>query len=299
MKVGRLHDTIEHISVEGAESSSRVIPANTLLLVVRGMALAKMLPIAITQRPMAFNQDLKALIPKPGIAGAFLYYWFVANADYVLSKADEAAHGTKRLQTPTLEELTLLLPEERRHQDEIVEQIAVLDDHLENCERRITLLEESANLVFTEWFVRLRFPGHAAASSCNTIPEGWHDAPLGKYVELNYGKSLKESDRQVGDVPVYGSSGIVGTHATALSQGPAIIVGRKGNVGSVFYSPVPFFPIDTVYFIASEQTSFFLLHTLRRMNFISSDAAVPGLNRNYAYSQPVIWPTNGVLLTFQ
>ncbi|MBS0474830.1 MAG: restriction endonuclease subunit S, partial [Proteobacteria bacterium] len=179
MKVGRLHDTIEHISSEGAESSSRMIPANTLLLVVRGMALAKMLPIAITQRPMAFNQDLKALIPKPGISGAFLYYWFVANADYVLSKADEAAHGTKRLQTPTLEELTVLLPDERRHQDEIVEQIAVLDDHLENCERRITLLEESANLVFTEWFVRLRFPRRGIKSPT------WPTQPLSSIANIN------------------------------------------------------------------------------------------------------------------
>ena len=299
MKVGRLHDTIEHISSDAAESSSKVVPANSLLLVVRGMALAKMLPIAITQRPMAFNQDLKALKPKGGISGAFLYYWFVANTDYVLSKADEAAHGTKRLQTPTLEELRVRLPFDISEQHRIVSQLGQIDDWIENCKQRIELLEDAARLIYTEWFVRLRFPGHEKTNANGSLPHGWHQEALGQRIELNYGKSLKESDRQPGEIPVFGSSGIVGSHASALSQGPGIVVGRKGNVGSIFYSPVPFFAIDTVYFISPEQTTFFLLHTLQRMNFISSDAAVPGLNRNYAYSQPVIWPSDSVLSEFE
>lgn len=86
-----------------------------------------------------------------------------------------------------------------------------------------------------------------------------------------------EPDRGTVFDPACGSGGMVGHHASALSQGPGIVVGRKDNVGSIFYSPVPFFAIDTVYFIRPEQTTFFLLHTLQRMNFISSDAAVPRL----------------------
>ena len=156
MKVGRLHDTVEHISSDAAESSSKLVPADSLLLVVRGMALAKMLPIAITQQPMAFNQDLKALKPKTGISGVFLYYWFVANTNYVLSKADEAAHGTKRLQTPTLEELLVRFPVELSEQNRIVNQLGQMDDWIENCEQRIELLEEAARLIYMEWFVRRR-----------------------------------------------------------------------------------------------------------------------------------------------
>jgi type I restriction enzyme, S subunit len=168
-----------------------------------------------------------------------------------------------------------------------------------SLQKQTSLLEEAARLIYTEWFVRLRFPGHEKTASKDGIPEGWNQEPLGQRVELNYGKSLKESDRQPGEVPVFGSSGIVGSHTSALSLGPGIIVGRKGNVGSIFYSPIPFFAIDTVYFVSTEQTSFFLLHTLQRMNFISSDAAVPGLNRNHAYSQPVTWPSDSVLSEFE
>ena len=179
MKVGRLHDTIEHISSDAAESSSKQVPANSLLLVVRGMALAKMLPIAITQRPMAFNQDLKALKPKTGISGAFLYYWFVANTNYVLSKADEAAHGTKRLQTPTLVELRIRLPVELSEQNRIVNQLGQIDDWIENCEQRMKLLEETTRLIYTEWFVRLRFPGRKRKSPA------WPTRPLKTIADIN------------------------------------------------------------------------------------------------------------------
>ena len=179
MKVGRLHDTIEHISSDAAESSSKQVPANSLLLVVRGMALAKMLPIAITQRPMAFNQDLKALKPKTGISGAFLYYWFVANTNYVLSKADEAAHGTKRLQTPTLVELRIRLPVELSEQNRIVNQLGQIDDWIENCEQRMKLLEETTRLIYTEWFVRLRFPGRKRKYPA------WPTRPLKTIADIN------------------------------------------------------------------------------------------------------------------
>lgn len=184
-------------------------------------------------------------------------------------------------------------------QSAVVEELIALDRLIQITLQSIKHLEEAARLIYTEWFVRLRFPGHEKAKTSGSLPDGWRQETLGQRIELNYGKSLKESDRQPGKIPVFGSSGIVGSHSEALSHGPGIIVGRKGNVGSIFYSAVPFFAIDTVYFISPEQTTYFLLHTLQRMNFVSSDAAVPGLNRNYAYSQPVIWPSDSVLSEFE
>jgi type I restriction enzyme S subunit len=146
---------------------------------------------------------------------------------------------------------------------------------------------------------QLRFPGHETVATVDGVPIGWEKKTLGEFVTLNYGKSLKETDRISGDTPVYGSSGIVGNHNKPLITGPVIIVGRKGNVGSVYYLHCPCFPIDTVYFVSSEQTSYFLYLTLQGMNFISSDAAVPGLNRNYAYSLQLIVPGSDVFSLFE
>lgn len=177
--------------------------------------------------------------------------------------------------------------------------ITVYDDLIAANQRRIQLLEESARLLYCEWFVRLRFPGYETATVTNGVPEGWERKTLGDYATLNYGKGLKETDRIDGDFPVYGSSGIVGYHDKPLISGPVIIVGRKGTVGSVYYSHCPCFPIDTVYFISSDQASYYLYLALQGFNFISSDAAVPGLNRNYAYSQQLLVPNTEIFTAFE
>lgn len=184
-------------------------------------------------------------------------------------------------------------------QDKIIEVLSPCDDLIAANQRRIQLLEESARLLYREWFVKLRFPGHETVPVLDGVPEGWEKKTLGEFVTLNYGKGLKETDRVDGDVPVYGSSGIVGHHNKHLISGPAIIVGRKGNVGSLYYSHCPCFPIDTVYFVSSDQTSYFLYLALQGLNFISSDSAVPGLNRNYAYSLQLTVPSSEIFLMFE
>lgn len=114
-------------------------------------------------------------------------------------------------------------------------------------------------------------------------------------VVLNYGKSLPERDRKPGDFPVYGSGGEVGTNTKSLVNGPGIILGRKGSIGSVYYSNKDFFPIDTVYFVTPKSEdidlryAYYLLKSLP-LKTLNTDAAVPGLNRNIAYDVSVKVP---------
>ena len=184
-------------------------------------------------------------------------------------------------------------------QRDIADKLSAYDDLIENNRRRIQLLEESARLLYSEWFVRLRFPGHEHVKIIDGVPEGWEISTLGNNIVLNYGKSLKADDRIEGSYPVYGSSGIVGTHEKSFARGPGIIVGRKGNVGSVFWSSKDFHPIDTVYYIDTESSDYYLYNALQHMQFVSSDAAVPGLNRNYAYSRPYLLPPETIRAHFK
>ena len=122
--------------------------------------------------------------------------------------------------------------------------------------------------------------------------------PLGDVAPLKYGKALKKDDRSPGPYPVYGSSGVVGTHNKALVSGPAIIVGRKGNVGSVYWSEDDCHPIDTVYFVDSEKCNLHLYYALIHTPFINTDVAVPGLNRDFAHSRPLLIPESKILRLF-
>lgn len=180
----------------------------------------------------------------------------------------------------------------------IADILSTYDDLIENNRRRMALLEESARLLYREWFVRLRFPGYEHTRITDGVPEGWERKTLGECITLNYGKALKAEIRVDGEYPVYGSSGIVGSHEKPLVKGPAIILGRKGNVGSVYWSSKSFYPIDTVYFVDAESSSLYLYYALKHMHFISTDVAVPGLNRDFAYSRPLLRPVATMLRAF-
>ncbi|MDO9311259.1 MAG: restriction endonuclease subunit S, partial [Nitrosomonas sp.] len=175
-------------------------------------------------------------------------------------------------------------------QKKITATLTAYDKLIENNQRRIALLEKMAEEIYREWFVRLRFPGYEKVKKVKGVPEGWEIKKLGSVLELCYGKALKDDDRVSGEFHVYGSSGVVGTHNESLVKTPGLIVGRKGNVGSVYWSDRGFFPIDTVYYVKSELPNSFLYFLLRSMNFINNDAAVPGLNRNQAYSNLFFLP---------
>lgn len=181
--------------------------------------------------------------------------------------------------------------------------LSAYDDLIENNLRRIAILEEVARLLYREWFVNFRFPGHKSVPFVNStlgpIPEGWEAKRLGDVVELAYGKGLKADHRIDGPVPVYGSGGIIGYHNESMVKGPGIIVGRKGNVGSVFWSYEDFFPIDTVFFVQTQTCLHYVYYNLQTQNFINNDAAVPGLSRNQAYLLPFLLPDKKTLDSFQ
>jgi type I restriction enzyme S subunit len=63
--------------------------------------------------------------------------------------------------------------------------LSTYDDLIETNRRRIALLEESARLLYREWFVQLRFPGHEQAQIVNGLPAGWSLQPLSALIEIN------------------------------------------------------------------------------------------------------------------
>lgn len=123
------------------------------------------------------------------------------------------------------------------------------------------------------------------------IPSGWDCKNLKRITKFAYGDSLPDENRNGGEIPVYGSNGIVGFHDKALTKAPCIIIGRKGSYGRINYTDKACFPIDTSYFIDFTQTKsdlrwlmYFL--TILRLNENTLDDTVPGLSREWAYRMP-------------
>lgn len=111
MKRDRIEDSKEHISEEGLNNSStRMIPKGAILFVVRGMILNHTLPVAITDKPVAINQDMKALIPKDKELAEYLFLACKAASLQILFYVKEATHGTRRIETDILKEWKISVP---------------------------------------------------------------------------------------------------------------------------------------------------------------------------------------------
>ncbi|WP_118974809.1 restriction endonuclease subunit S [Taibaiella koreensis] len=167
-------------------------------------------------------------------------------------------------------------------QHKIASILSAYDELIENNLKRIKLLEEKAFLKYKDIVQNNKL----------------EKKKLKDILDLKYGKALKADDRKDGKYPVYGSSGAVGFHEEFFVSGPGIIVGRKGNIGSVFWSDESFWPIDTVYYVESNLSLYFLYFNLKEQHFVNTDAAVPGLNRNFTLDNWIYIPSERVLADF-
>lgn len=297
---GILDDTVFAFIDEDSNKKLKrsIIKENDILFSIAGIYLGKIGIVKKRHLPANTNQACAIIRLKHEIVDyRFIKQYFTEKSfiNYVNSLTGQAAQPNINL--TDIGNLKLLLPP-LPTQQRIASILSAYDDLIEVNNQRIKLLEETARELYKEWFVRMRFPGYKKAKFVKGVPEGWEVKKLGEVIELAYGKALKEEERKDGEFLVYGSSGIVGTHTSCIAKAPGIVVGRKGNVGSVFWVTKDFYPIDTAFFVKTKISLYYCYFNLKLQNFIEGDAAVPGLNRNQAYSLFILIPTNNLLQKF-
>jgi len=280
----RISSTTHCITEDGARDGSKMVPERTILAVVRGMSLAKEFRVAITLRPMAFNQDLKALIPSERLFPEFLFYYLLSQNGPIKDSASESAHGTKKLDTQVIEEWPLPLPP-LPTQRKIAAVLAAYDDLIEANRRRIALLERMAEEIYREWFVRLRFPGHAITKITKGLPEGWRNGRFRDLCRLQRGYDLPDSLIQDGPYPVIASTSIKGFHSEFKVEPPVLTTGRSGSLGKVLFVNQRAWPLNTSLYVRDffGNSPYLVFYTLKGMELekFNSGAGVPTLNRNH------------------
>lgn len=201
MKRFWIHDTEDHVTEEGTRNGTRLVDTGTVFVLTRGMTLLHDVPICVARRPMTFNQDVKALHPRPGIRNDFLPYLLLGLKGTLLSSVDRAGHGTGRLNTDTLRRTNILLPPESE-QHAIATILNALDEKIELNRQLNDTLETMASTLFQSWFVhfdpvRARqrklppagmdaataalFPDTFEQSELGSIPRGWR---VGSILEI-------------------------------------------------------------------------------------------------------------------
>jgi type I restriction enzyme S subunit len=86
-------------------------------------------------------------------------------------------------------------------QERIAAILSAYDDLIENNRRRIALLEQAARLLYREWFVHFRFPGHETAKFVDGLPEGWERKELAEVADFHLGKMLDQRKNKGTSLP--------------------------------------------------------------------------------------------------
>lgn len=194
MKVPRLHNVVDYITQEAAEHGSRIVPAKSIFLVVRGMILANSVPVAIAERPMAFNQDMKAIIARAGVDPDFLFYAIRSRTSALTQEISTSAHGTRRMGSQAVEGLTVPMPQDPKEQSQIVRTLAGLEDAIAVQAKTVAALRELKATTMAKLLSEGLRNEPLRDTELGPLPRNWSTAPIGSLVSrAQYGLSIRGS----------------------------------------------------------------------------------------------------------
>lgn len=150
------------------KSSTVLLPPNTVLLTSR----APIGYIALAKNSICTNQGFKSIICNPKFVNyRYLYYYLRQSMDYI--KLFASGSTFPELSGTRLKRIKITIEQDVTVQKKIASILSVYDELIENNNKRIKILEQMAENLYKEWFVRFRFPGHETAEFENGIPKGW------------------------------------------------------------------------------------------------------------------------------
>lgn len=152
---------------------------------------------SIPYENMRINSGMVILRVVPDKFYAPFLYSYLRSQSF-LKKVDSIRSGAAQPQLPIRDLVTVKIPcPDISEQIRASKFISTYDDLIENNRRRIQLLEESARLLYQEWFVHLRFPGHEQVRITDGVPDGWEKKPLTAIAAVNQTSLKKGFDERI------------------------------------------------------------------------------------------------------
>ena len=151
---------------------------------------------------MMIQKALHRIRPKSDLDHRYLFYFFLYTGCIGGFAPLFTGATIKHLPKQSLEKLNIKYPP-LDIQKRVADILSTYDDLIENNRRRMALLEESARLLYREWFVRLRFPGYEHTPIVDGVPQGWSKGVVSDFYETSSGgtPSRKIAEYFTGDIP--------------------------------------------------------------------------------------------------
>lgn len=298
-----IEDTKEKITELGLENSSaKWIPQNSVLVAMYGATAGVVSKLLINATS---NQAVLALVPdKDKIDGGFLYYQVKQNKEGILFLAQGS--GQPNLSKDLIDNYEIYFPVSVPEQRQIATILSTADAVIEKTQAAIAKYKAIKQGMLQDLFTRgidtvtgkLR-PSYQEApelykeSKLGWIPRYWEEERLGNRAVIEYGKSQKAVVSINGNIPVYGTGGLMEYATDFLFDGESILIGRKGTIDKPFYINGKFWTVDTAYYLSSFSGNIRWLHSqlefynLKRLN---EATGVPSINREQLYNILLSFP---------
>ena len=202
-----LEQTERYLSESGYDfQKSLAIPPDSICYVAIGSTVGKM---CMTKKLSFTNQQIHSIITDKKIVDPFyLFYRLRTETPRIKAIADGKGSGKSIINKTEFSNLKIEIPP-LETQRKIAVILSAYDDLIENNTRRIKILEEMAQTIYKEWFIKFHFPGHEKVkmvdSELGHIPEGWVVKGLSAIVDPQYGYTESASEDVVGPKYVRGT----------------------------------------------------------------------------------------------
>lgn len=303
-------EDVSYISKELADKNEKYhLNYNDILIALTGSHINQMSSVVGRIARIKYHEDslLNQRVGKVFAKDSKLcdidYVYYFLSQDYIkislASKAGGAANQAN-ISPNDVKSLTVRWPDiETQHR--IADILSAYDDLIENNQKQIKLLEEAAQRLYKEWFVDLRFPGHENTKIVDGVPEGWSRGLLKELISVNYGKDHKKAPDD-GNIPVYGSGGLMRKCNKSLFSGEAVLIPRKGSLNNIMYVDETFWTVDTMFYATMKQphTAVFVYFFVKAFDMYSMNigAAVPSMTTKILDAMDVVIPDKETLEKF-
>ena len=226
------------------------------------------------------GRGLAALTPiRNKCSKQFLYYALQSKVDSLIA---QGTGSTFKAISKKVLEATCIPAYSTIEQEQIAETIGHVDNTIAAKRKQLALLDQLVKSRFIELFGDpIKNTQHRPTTAFVNV------------VTMQRGFDLPVQDReQSGNIPVYGSNGVLDHHNQAKVCNGGVITGRSGTIGKVFYTKGAYWPLNTTLFSVDthENNIIYLAHLLRMFNLarFTEGTGVPTLNRNKFHSAPII-----------
>ena len=296
-----VHSGLLKVSEEHVKRLSRHQVYEGNLMVARKGDVRKCAYITANENGWMTGSDcLKVVLDESKCYPKFIYYQL--RSEHIGRWLEKVSIGATMpsLNTGLLSGIEMVLPP-IEIQKQIAGILSVYDDLIENNQKQIKLLEEAAQRLYKEWFVDLCFPGHENTKIVDGVPEGWSRGLLKELISVNYGKDHKKAPDD-GNIPVYGSGGLMRKCNKSLFSGEAVLIPRKGSLNNIMYVDETFWTVDTMFYATMKQphTAVFVYFFVKAFDMYSMNigAAVPSMTTKILDAMDVVIPDKETLEKF-